>query len=196
MDSLQNRREALIRFLTALPAVRAVTPYGSFAAGQADGYSDIDLAVDVSGCDNGQFLLTLPDLLETFSPVLYTDFAPSLAPDKYILTAALFPEQPFLLVDISVTADPHFTTVTKEMLAARNTQYSHTLKLFTANLKHFLRGVDCGGDIRKMYSRLSLPAADSLSEMLHNTHRWLTENASPEMCRYTGQFQPYLNRIP
>lgn len=195
MDSPQNLRDTLIRFLAALPAVQSVIPYGSFATGQSDEYSDIDLALDVSGCDNGEFLLILPQLLQKRYPVLYTDFAPSLAPDKYILTAALFPEHPFLLADISVTAEPHYATVTKEMLTSRNALYSHTLKLFTANLKHYLRGTDCGNDIRKMYGRLPLPETERLSEMLFGTHQWLLENGTSEMRQYAEQFRPFLNRI-
>lgn len=194
--TLQARIEDLTAFLTDIPSVRSLTLYGSLAEGQADDYSDIDIALDVSGADNGVFLLALPELLVQKYPVLYTDFAPSLAPDKYILTAAIYPEEPFLLLDISVTAEPHCTTVTKEMLAARNDLYSHTLKLFTANLKHFLRGTDCDGDIRKMAGRLPAYQENALlSDILRHTWQWLMENGSSEMQTYLSRFLPSLKLL-
>ena len=193
---LQNRLTALRTFLTSIPAVRSLTLYGSLAEGREDEYSDIDISLDVSGTDNGQFLLSLPEILAEKYPVLYTDFAPSLAPEKYILTAAVYPDEPFLLLDISVTADPHCTTVTREMLSAKNDLYSHTLKLLSANLKHYLRGMDCERDIRKMYGRLSgLPETDMPALMLEYTCDWLLKTASPPMRIYAERFLPYLAQI-
>ncbi len=194
--ALQTRLTELTAFLTAHPQVRSITLYGSLAEGREDEYSDIDVALDVSGTDNGVFLLALPGILAQKYPVLYTDFAPSLAPDKYILTAAIYPEDPFLLLDISVTAAPHCTTVTKGMLAERNDPYSHTMKLFTANLKHYLRGTDCGRDIRKMTGRLpGYYETASLSAMLRHTFHWLTAHGTPEMQTYLARFQPCMAKL-
>lgn len=194
--ALQTRLKDLTAFLTGLPSVRSLTLYGSLAEGREDAYSDIDIALDVSGTDNGVFLLDLPELLAQKYPVLYTDFAPSLAPDKYILTAAIYPEKPFLLLDISVTAEPHCSSVTKEMLVVRNDLYSHTLKLFTANLKHFLRGADCDRDIRKMAGRLLGYQENALlPDILRHTWQWLTENGSPEMKTYLSRFLPSLKLL-
>ena len=192
----QTRLAELTAYLTTHPSVRSLTLYGSLAEGCDDEYSDIDMALDVSGTDNGVFLLALPGILAQKYPVLYTDFAPSLAPDKYILTSAIYPENPFLLLDISVTATPHCTTITKGMLSERNNLYSHTLKLFTANLKHFLRSSDCGRDIRKMAGRL--PGYDeksSLPDMLRYTYLWLTENCASELQTYLTRFLPYVNLL-
>jgi len=195
-SATQTRLAELTAYLTTHPSVRSLTLYGSLAEGCDDEYSDIDMALDVSGTDNGVFLLALPGILAQKYPVLYTDFAPSLAPDQYILTSAIYPENPFLLLDISVTAAPHYTTITKGMLSERNNLYSHTLKLFTANLKHFLRGSDCSRDIRKMTGRL--PGYDensSLPDMLRHTYLWLTENASYEMMEYLSRFLLYIQRL-
>ena len=190
---MQKRLDGLSAFLCSHPSVRSAALYGSLAEGREDMYSDIDLALDVSGTDNGQFLLTLPAYLQEKYPVLYMDFAPSLAQEKYILTAAVYPEEPFLLLDISVIAEPHFRTVTKEMLSSRNDLYSHTLKVFSANLKHYLRGMDCAADIRKMFGRLpGLPETDSPAGMLLETHRWLSQNGTPVLRTYAERFTPFL----
>ena len=195
-NAIQNRLTELTAFLTAHPSVRSLTLYGSLAEGREDRFSDIDIALDVSGTDNGTFLLTLPEILAQKYPVLYTDYAPSLAPDKYILTAAIYPEEPFLLLDISVTASPHCTTVTRGMLSERNDPYSHTLKLFTANLKHYLRGTDCDRDIRKMTGRLpGYDEAAPLPDMLRYTYLWLTENGSSEMQTYLTRFLPSMEQL-
>lgn len=193
---LHSRLNTLSGFLAALPGVRSLTLYGSLADNRGDEYSDIDMALDVSGTDNGVFLLELPEMLARQYPVLYTDFAPSLAPEKYILTAAVYPDNPFLLLDISVTASPHCTAVTREMLAERNRLYTHTLKLFTANLKHSLRGLDCTGDIRKMVRRLpSPPPTDNMQVLLQYTHDWLTEHAEGDFVPYLLHFSPVMNTL-
>ena len=82
------------------------------------------------------------------------------------------------------------------MLAERNDPYSHTMKLFTANLKHYLQGTDCGRDIRKMTGRL--PGYDetaSLSAMLRHTFQWLTAHGTPEMQTYLTRFQPCMAQL-
>ncbi len=195
MEIYKTRLDELSACLAGMPEVQSVTPYGSYVTGQVDEFSDIDLAIDVSGFDNGQFLLTLPMRLAEHYPILFTDFAPSLAPEKYVLTAAIYPDKPFLLLDISVTATPHCSTVTREMLSGKNNPFAHTLKLFSANMKHYLREQDCGSDIRKMYGRLAQPDTDSLPEMLRHTHRWLLRNASADLREYIDRFTPYLTKI-
>ena len=60
-------------FLLNQPEVRAVTLCGSIARGNADCYSDIDLEADVSGTDNGAFLLQLPERLTETYPVIFYD---------------------------------------------------------------------------------------------------------------------------
>lgn len=176
---IRERAAALCRYLSGLPGVRSCRLAGSVAAGTFDAYSDIDLELDVSGLDNGVFALELPALLNRRYPVLYADYAPSLAPQKYVVTAALFPDAPFLLADVSCVAMPHCRTVSQAALAARNNLMTHTLKVFTINLKHALRGNDCRRDIARMYARLtdgdaSLP---SCREMLYETFRWLESRA-------------------
>ena len=58
------------------------------------------------------------------------------------IPVAMDTENPFWVVDITCTANPHCTAVTKRELSALNNLYDHTLKLFTANLKHYIRGTD------------------------------------------------------
>jgi len=186
--------EQVISFLQRQPAVCSVTVIGSLKNGTADALSDIDLEVDVSGSDNGVFALELPALLSTRFDVLFYDYAPSLAPEKYVVTVAIDREKPFHLLDVGFTATPHGTSVSKEQLEMRNDRYVHLLKLFVANLKHHLRGLDCRKDIEKMYGKV-FGADLSVSEedmMLRAVYNWLKENASSRFASYVNTFSTYL----
>lgn len=184
-------------FLLNQPEVRAVTLCGSIARGNADCYSDIDLETDVSGTDNGAFLLQLPERLTETYPVIFYDYAPSLAPEKYVLSVALDEAEPFRIVDIACTAEPHVPSVSKDDLRLLNSPVDHTLKLFAANLKHFIRGTDCRRDIKKMYSRLPGASSDAHSEkeMLRFTYAWLEANCAAHQRAYTAAFRNYLESI-
>ncbi len=75
-------------FLQSIPEVKSCKQYGSLAEGTFDEYSDIDIEIDVSGEDNGIFLTRLPALFAKKYDIVFCDYAPSLAPEKYIVTIA------------------------------------------------------------------------------------------------------------
>ena len=156
-------------------------------------YSDIDIEIDVSGTDNSRFVTKIPGLLSRKYDVIFYDYAPSLAPEKYLVSVALNDENPFMLVDIACTAVPHCTNVSKQELAALNHPYDHTLKLFTANLKHYLRGDVCCCDIQKMYRRISekesLPGE---KQMLQAVMKWLQEKAEPRHKNLLKRFTDFI----
>lgn len=182
-------------YLADLPEVKSWGLYGSLQAGTNDRFSDIDIALDVSGYDNGDFLLRLPGLVAGAFPVFYSDFAPSLAPEQYLVTLALDQNNPFVLADITCQAAPHIKNVSAQTLRRRNQPYEHALKLFTANLKHFLRGADCRADILKMAAALAPQQADeALTEhaLLCQCFAWLKGRAKKEHERYLSVFEALL----
>ena len=144
--------QRLMDHLGALPEVKACQLYGSLSTGTWDVYSDIDVEANVSGTDNSVFLTRLPDLVSPVFPVVFFDYAPSLAPDKYVITLALDETNPFRMADIACTATPHCPTLGRQELSALNHSQDHLMKLLSANLKHTLRGADCQRDIAKMYA--------------------------------------------
>lgn len=186
--------ESVLCFLKTLPQVKQCGLYGSLAENCADEYSDIDIQADVSGTDNGSFALALPRLLSRKFPIIFYDFAPSLAPEQYVVTLALDARSPFMLVDLSSTADPHCANVSKQALRALNNRYDHVLKLFSANLKHFIRGADCSADIFKMQAKLFSPGECTFheDEALKKVYRWLKENAPERRRPYVASFARYL----
>ena len=167
--------------LGTIYGVKKCTLYGIIAAGNYDEMSDADIEIDVSGKDNGLFALKLPLMLKKRMPVYWFDFAPSLAPEKYVVSMALDENDPFRVVDVCVVADPHCTTVTKQVLTERNDSVSHTFKLWTANLKHYARGAECRGDIEKMAKKLDIDVSLSSAEILSAVLAWLEENAPEEL---------------
>lgn len=181
-------------FLMNIPEVKSCSLYGSLSKGTYDEYSDIDIAIDVSGVDNGLFITKLPELLTKEYDIIFYDYAPSLAPEKYIISVAINTENPFMVVDISCVANPHYDTVTKQDLARLNNQYDHTLKLFSANLKHHLRSAECYDDILKMHGRIFGKDAEIYDEeqMLEAVFRWLKENAEAQHEKYVSLLEKYM----
>ena len=184
----------IFEFLNDLPEVKACKIVGSLSAGYNDEFSDLDLMIDVSGIDNGVFLTKLPQLFEEKYDVIFYDYTPSLAPDKYIVSIAINKTNPFMIVDVSCVATPHFDSVSKQDLASLNNKYDHTLKLFVANLKHLLRGMDCYDDIYKMYSRIFGRDLEAYDEewMMQQVYGWLQENAESRHEEYLALFEGYL----
>lgn len=191
---IQVFAEEVCAFLKSLPEVKSCAVYGSLCSGTYDEYSDIDIEIDVSGVDNGVFATKLPDILSKNFEVIFFDYAPSLAPEKYIISVAMNPENPFRMVDICCVAKPHCSTVARKDLASLNNQYDHTLKLFIANLKHFLRETDCYADILKMYGRIFRDGMDIRDEayMLDAVYGWLLNNAQPRHEAFVANLEEYL----
>lgn len=180
-------------FLKELPEVNSCKLYGSLSDDSYDEYSDIDIEIDVSGIDNGIFATRIPDILSEKFNVIFYDYAPSLAPDKYVVSLAFDNNNPFMMVDVACVAKPHCDTVSKQQLMSLNNLYDHTLKVFVANLKHFLRGTDCYDDIAKMYGRIfrNRDVYDE-EEMLNCVYDWLKDNAEPRHEDYIALFEDYI----
>lgn len=185
-DRLKIKADELIGALNELDAVKSCTLYGSLAAGTHDALSDIDIEVDVSGFDNGKFMLELPKLLKGKIDIYYVDFAPSLIPERYIVSIAVDDENPFMMADLCCRAEPHCATVTRQDAAERNGKHTHMLKLWTANLKHYVRGADCRNDITRMAQKLGISVAETKTEVdiLSETLRWLEVNADAALEKY------------
>lgn len=181
---LRNTAEKCIEIISTLPVVKSCEIYGSIAKGTEDELSDIDIKVDVSGYDNGKFMLEVPHILKNELGIIYSDFAPSLAPEQYIVSNAISIENPFTIVDINCVAEPHVTTVSKQQLS--NDIYTHTLKVWIANMKHFARGIDCYNDVVRMANRLRIEDVDSKieEELLADTLHWLEENLADHLADY------------
>lgn len=178
-ETLRKKAALLMETLHQIPGVKRCTLYGSLAENRDDRLSDIDIEVDVSGLDNGVFVLNLPELLKEKLQICYVDYAPSLAPEQYVVSLALDAQNPFLIADIRCSADPHSKSISRNELSSRNNPYTHILKLWTANLKHYARGNDCAGDIRRMAAKLGIEQLETPEEMLEKVLVWL-ENNVPE----------------
>ncbi len=193
--NIRELADEMCVFLEGVVGVKKCSLYGSIANDSFDEYSDIDIEIDVSGENNGEFLMKLSGIIREKYNVILCDFAPSLAPQKYVMTSAVWDDMPFCMVDISCTATPHCTTVSKRDLASLNNMYDHTLKLFSANLKHFLRGDDCTDDVTKMYTRIFGKDIDpkfDVEWMLRTVYIWLEDNAELRHEKLVSAFGKYI----
>ena len=122
-------------------------------------------------------MLELGGFLKDKLNIFYSDYAPSLVPDKYIVSLAIDEGNPFLIVDLCCVASPHCTNVTKEQVIARNDSFVHILKLWTANVKHYVRGKDCYDDTVRMARKLKIDInSKSEAELLEEVLCWLEGN--------------------
>lgn len=185
-NSLRETAKEIITFLNEIPVVRKCEIYGSLATNTYDELSDIDIEIDVSGYDNGQFMLELVELLKGKFSIFYRDYAPSLIPDRYIVSIAIDKDNPFLIVDLCCSAEPHCTTVTKQQVSEKNDKYTHILKLWTANLKHYVRGGECHDDIVRMAQKFAPEDIEKKdeAELLEKTLCWLEENVKDELYEF------------
>ena len=191
-----QKAEQIIKIVNSLPNVKGCTVYGSITNGTYDELSDIDLQVDVSGVDNGQFMLNLVDMLQGKIDIVYSDYAPSLIPDYYIVSVAIDKNNPFLIVDFRCVATPHKTTVQKEFVKKLNDKYSHILKLWTANLKHFARKKDCRDDIVAMAQKIDINVQkQSEKELLYLTLTWLKDNVSDKFAEIIKSCEMYFDKL-
>lgn len=183
---LLNTAEKVMDILKSLPQVNDCKLYGSLANGTYDELSDIDIEIDVSGYDNGRFMMELESLLSDRLNIIFSDYAPSLVPDKYIVSLAIDEDNPFLILDLYCTAEPHCSTVSKQQAMSANDFYTHMLKLWVANLKHYFRGQDCYDDIFRMASKLGISNIDAKNEaeLLECVLIWLENNKTIQTERY------------
>ena len=179
---LKQLADELVSMLEELPMVRKCTLCGSLASGTADEISDIDIDADVSGYDKGQFMLEIPDLLKDKLNIVYVDFAPSLIPEKCIVSLAFDEQNPYRVVDINCCAESSDTLITGDHARRLNNRYAHMIKLWTANWKHFIRGRECRSDILHMVQKTGLTGVENKSdlELLEETLIWLEQNAEIE----------------
>lgn len=82
---LHQLAEKIIEMLNEFPEVKHCSVYGSLVNGTHDELSDIDIEIDVSGCDNGQFMLGLADRLQDRLNICYSDYAPSQIPENGVV---------------------------------------------------------------------------------------------------------------
>lgn len=121
------------------------------AGGMPDRFSDIDIGVDVSGHDNGRFMLELPLIVGEHLGLVFCDFVPSLAPDAYVVNLYVKGAPIFWNVDIDCLASPHITTV--QTVPVDETL--HLLKLWVLTAKCLLRGeARANGDLARLAPRI------------------------------------------
>ena len=165
-QKLKHLADEIMAMLEGLPMVQSCTLYGSLAKGTEDEMSDIDLEVDVSGYDKGQFMLELPERLKDQLNIVCVDFAPSLIPEKCIVSLSFDEQNPYRVVDINCCAEPSGTVVTADQARRLNNRYAHMIKLWTANWKHFIRGRECRKDILHMVQKISIEGAEHKSDLM------------------------------
>lgn len=135
-DERMGKAEEIMSFLKTHKSVQSVFLRGSLSTGDGDEFSDIDIGIDVSGSDNGEFARDLPALMDSNFNVLFYDWSPSLLPKDYVISFAHKDLPIFWMIDIQIMATPH----TPSLIEVPVNKYHHLLKLWILNFKYYLRG--------------------------------------------------------
>lgn len=78
-----------------------------------------------------------------------------------------------------------------------NNEFTHMLKLWTANLKHYARGSECYDDINRMARKLKSVDIDTKDEieLLEETLCWLECNVSDELNTFITSCRDKFNEL-
>ncbi len=125
----------VIEYLEDLREVESATLKGSVATGTWDEFSDIDIVVYVGERNNAAFALQLPRLMDREFEVVFSDWAPSLLPEKLVQTFYIEDVSIFWSIDLRVTARVHGGLRTDPP----RDEEVHYLKLWCQNLKYWIR---------------------------------------------------------
>jgi len=182
LKTLNEIAEEIKGYIETINEVRSCKIYGSIKDKKTDRYSDIDLEIDVSGYDNSVFITSVPEIINKKFPILFYDYASSLMPEQYIVSMPISEMNPFLILDIKCVAIPHIATLNKKA-SYSNDKFTHIIKVFVANFKHYIRGTECSDDILRMYKKIYSEDTDT-KEMLIKTYKWLQRNAEEKYKKY------------
>jgi len=177
------------------PVVRFAVLQGSLATGTSDEYSDIDITVDVSGTDKGRFAASVPALLGRQLSVLFSDWAHSLLPDKYVRTCFLDGVPIFWNIDIECTATPHVSPPAPITVAPDD----HLLKLWVLDAKYLLRGDPVAESrVRHLAAKILPPVDVATAEpgrLMRRVLDELVQRAPPSRTRFLSHCEAVQRRI-
>lgn len=114
-------------FVEKIKFVSRVEVVGSYKDRRADEYSNVDLLVDVKEKTADKALLAVTAILkEDFKP-LWSDFAKSLAPEKFLVSMYFETENSFRYFDIGISNRDMISYDPGEF---KNDKYTHLMKLW------------------------------------------------------------------
>lgn len=180
VDKRIVKANEIIAFLKNHPSVQNTFLRGSLSKGIEDEFSDIDIGIDVSGYDNGEFARELPSSMKNKFNILFYDWSPSLLPRDYVISFVHKGFPVFWIIDIQVMATPHIPSL-KEVQVNK---YHHLLKLWILNLKYYLRGnIEAEYDIMNLAKRTLNKDIESNNSLylMSQIIKEITVNIEPEL---------------
>jgi predicted nucleotidyltransferase len=191
MDKRIKIANQVLTLFQAQPEVKEATLRGSLVDGTPDEYSDIDITIDVSGHDNGQYVYRVLDLMHENFDVCFRDINSSAVPKWYVLNFFLNGVSPFWQIDVFITARPHCTSFSREDIRAIQDPVAHLLKLWVPCFKHLIRDPERNQDeinlalVAKLdvAGLLDMPAMEKMKAVLDEIRR-----------RADGRFDEFIAR--
>ena len=176
--------------------VKGASLRGSLLDGCVDAYSDIDIRVDVSGCDNAAYCQTVIETMERHFDLHFHDWRRSLMPQSYVLAFFIKGLPIFWNIDLECSADPHHPTLTRDAVTRDVT--ASLLKLWALNAKYILRRLP-GVEQRIQGSGKRALGVDTLAsmnsrEIMGRVLANLTARAQPQLHEFAAECQKVYER--
>ena len=193
-----NQKELIVKMIglfNTFPEIKSTKLHGSMTTANFDKFSDIDFQIDVSGIDNGNFMLKLPEILSKNMPIGYVAFAPRFIPDLYLTTIYFKDTDIFNFVDIECIATPHIKSITKEEIKKHAYKENVFLKLSINVLKGILRNKPNYQEILGIYSIL-YPTGNKTLELdkLKKCFQYFLTNKNIEIQKVANNAIKILNK--
>jgi len=133
----EDLTEQLIGHLKGLDFITRIDVVGSRVEQTADVYSDVDLLLTINDIPPDIALYKLTESVKAkFQPVWY-DFANSLMPDKFLVSAFIGGDNPFAFYDVGILNSDKELIYDKTMF--ENDYWIHLTKLWVMNYKYMMR---------------------------------------------------------
>ncbi|NOR45654.1 MAG: hypothetical protein GQ534_08730 [Candidatus Delongbacteria bacterium] len=139
MENYSNPRKFAFKIIELLKTtdIKQIKLVGSLSENNFDEYSDIDIELN----DNKQspvenINIALNSISKKYD-ILFSDWAKSLLPDKYVLSVFLKQKNIFRFIDLTCFKDANFSDTTRDQLP--QDKIYHIFKLWICNAKQEIR---------------------------------------------------------
>jgi len=165
---------------------------GSISENKSDEYSDIDIELKDNKRSPVENITIALNILSEKYDVLFSDWAKSLLPEKYVLSVFLKQENIFSHIDLSCYQDINFPDVTRDQLP--QDKVYHIFKLWICNAKQEIRKSHERNLIDSLYSKFfELNDSTPNSKKFEKVLDWLHKNSDNEYL--LNEFDKVMDKI-
>ncbi|MDA3838240.1 MAG: hypothetical protein PF574_04585 [Candidatus Delongbacteria bacterium] len=178
MESYSNPRDFAFKIIELVKTtnIEQVELIGSLAENNFDEYSDIDIELKDNKQSPVEIISIALNSISAKYDILFSDWAKSLLPEKYVLSGFLKQENIFRFIDLTCYKDANFSDTPRDQLP--QDKIYHIFKLWICNAKQEIRKRDDRNYIDLLFAKLFIEN-DSISNKtkFEKVLEWLHTNS-------------------